>query len=51
MLRKTHVSIGIATALAVIHPGTVASCVFAIIGGAVGGWLPDIDLNTKKKIN
>ena len=51
MLRKTHISIGIATALAFISPTTVPSCLFAVMGGAIGGWLPDIDLNTRKKIN
>lgn len=51
MLRKTHISIGIATALAFIRPTTVPSCLFAVMGGAIGGWLPDIDLNTRKKIN
>ena len=50
MLRKTHISIGIATALAVIHPTSIAGCLCAIMGGAIGGWLPDVDLNTRKKI-
>ncbi len=48
MLRKTHISMGITTALIMLRPATVPGCLCALLGGAVGGWLPDIDLNTNK---
>ena len=43
MLGKTHLAVGIAAALAVTAPSTPAACFTAIIGGAVGGVLPDVD--------
>ena len=43
MLGKTHLAMGAATALAIIQPDTTAGCFAAIIGGVVGGVLPDID--------
>ena len=43
MLRKTHITIGIASALAITHPTTVSGVVTAMIGGGLGGWIVDID--------
>ena len=43
MLGKTHLAMGAAAALAVAQPDTTASCFAAIIGGVVGGVLPDVD--------
>lgn len=43
MLGKTHLAVGIATALAISQPHTARVCFAAIIGGAVGGVLPDVD--------
>ena len=43
MLGKTHITVGIAAALAVTHPETVPGVVTAMVGGAVGGWMPDVD--------
>lgn len=43
MLGKTHLAMGAAAALAITQPNTTAECFAAIIGGVVGGVLPDID--------
>ena len=46
MLGKTHFTVGIATALAITHPDTVQMVVLAAGAGAVGGVIPDIDIDT-----
>ena len=43
MLGKTHLAVGIAAALTVTQPTTLAECFTAVIGGAVGGVLADVD--------
>lgn len=43
MLGKTHLSIGIAVAAAVMQPETAHECLAAVLGGTVGGVLCDID--------
>ena len=44
MMGKTHLGIGIAASLAVVHPQTKEECLVAIMGGALGGVLADIDI-------
>ena len=44
MLGKTHVAVGVATALAVLHPASISGCMCAVAGGALGGWISDIDV-------
>ena len=44
MMGKTHLVVGIATALALTHPNDRASCIAAVIGGATGGIMADIDV-------
>ncbi len=44
MKGKTHVTVGVATALMVLHPDSVSGCLCAIAGGALGGWISDIDV-------
>lgn len=43
-MSRTHLAIGVGTALAVFHPQTAQGCCLAIMGGAVGGIMPDIDI-------
>ena len=43
MLGKTHLAVGVGAALTIAQPTTLAGCFTAIIGGAVGGVLPDVD--------
>ena len=45
MLGKTHVAIGVAASLALTTPDTMPEVISAIAGGAIGGWISDIDLN------
>ena len=40
---KTHLTIGVAAALAVTRPATVPGCLAAVMCGAVGGVICDID--------
>ena len=43
MMGKTHFTIGLATALVVLHPESVGECMVALIGGALGGVTADND--------
>ena len=43
MQGKAHIATGVAASLAVLHPATLGGCFAAVIGGAVGGGIPDID--------
>lgn len=43
MMAKTHLTIGVASALLILHPTTPEGCLFAIAGGALGGVAADID--------
>ena len=43
MMGKTHFTVGLATALAVLHPESVGECMVALIGGALGGVTADND--------
>lgn len=43
MMAKTHITVGIATSLALCQPKTVGEIFAAVIGGAAGGILCDIE--------
>lgn len=43
MMSKTHLSIGIATSLAVCQPATIKSLMITVAGGAIGSILCDIE--------
>ena len=52
MTSRTHIPIGVITALAVAQPATIPGCMCAIAGGAIGGLFPDIDnAPVQKKYN
>ncbi len=44
MMSKTHLAIGMATALALSTISTPAECAVALAGGAIGGVLADVDI-------
>lgn len=44
MMGKTHLTVGIATTMLFIQPRTKNELITTIIGGAIGGVLPDIDV-------
>lgn len=48
MMGKTHMVVGMAMALAVTTPDTVGGFITAIVGGAVGSSISDIDVNVSK---
>ncbi len=48
MMGKTHIAVGIATALALVQPHTPADCLLTLCGGAVGGLLCDVECREKK---
>ena len=50
MLGKTHVSAGMAASLLVLQPVSVAPLVCALLGGALGGWISDIDVRGAKLV-
>lgn len=43
MMSKTHIAVGIAASMAIMHPANVEGCLLAVTGGAIGGVLADID--------
>lgn len=43
MVGKTHIAVGIAAALGVTQPRTVGGCLAAVLGGAAGGIICDLD--------
>ena len=48
MLGKTHVSAGMAASLLVLQPVSVAPLACALLGGALGGWISDVDVRGAK---
>lgn len=48
MLGKTHVSAGMAASLLVLQPVSAAPLACALLGGALGGWISDIDVRGAK---
>lgn len=50
MLGKTHVSAGIAASLLALQPMSVAPLACALLGGALGGWISDVDVRGAKLV-
>ena len=48
MMSKTHIAVGMASALAVAQTGSVESCVAAVVGGSLGGIIADCDFHPSK---
>ena len=46
MMGRTHIAVGVATALVVTHPVTAGACVLGVVGGAIGSVIPDIDMKS-----
>lgn len=44
MMGKTHVAIGMATAMVVMQPSNFSECIVAISGGVLGGVVADVDI-------
>ena len=49
MMGKTHITVGIASALLVGQPSDFAGCLTAIIGGSVGGVMCDIEVRSNPR--
>ena len=48
MLGNTHIALGIASSLVLTQPQTVSEVIVAVAGGAIGGWIADIDCKDQK---
>lgn len=48
MLGNTHIALGIASSLVLTQPKTVPEVIAAVAGGAIGGWIVDIDCKDQK---
>lgn len=48
MMSKTHIAVGMATALAIAQTGSVESCVAAVVGGSLGGIIADCDIHPSR---
>ncbi len=48
MMGKTHLFVGAASALALSRPDTPEYCITAMIGGALGGIISDIDMHDNR---
>jgi len=44
MMGKTHMAAGVASSLIIMQPKSYEECILALIGGAVGGVLADVDI-------
>lgn len=49
MMGKTHIAMGVAAGLAVCQPASWGECVAAVLGGATGGVLCDIECRSKRR--
>lgn len=47
-MSKTHIAVGVASALAIAQTGSVESCVAAVIGGSIGGIIADCDITPSR---
>lgn len=47
MLGKTHFVLGMASALVITQPQTIPGVITSMIGGAIGGWIVDIDIKNR----
>lgn len=47
MLERTHFVLGMASALVITQPQTVPEVIAAMTGGALGGWIVDVDLKNR----
>ena len=47
MLGKTHIALGMASALVITHPETIPGVITAMAGGAIGGWIVDVDIKNR----
>lgn len=50
MMSRTHMVIGVAASLAVLQPETALECTAAVVGGALGATISDIDVLWKKRM-
>ena len=47
MLGNTHFVLGMASALVITHPDNVPGVITAMAGGAIGGWIVDVDIKNR----
>ena len=47
-MSKTHIAVGVASALAIAQTGSAESCVAAMIGGSIGGIIADCDITPSR---
>lgn len=50
MNAETHMYVGAAASLAILQPTSIDNTLICIAGGMLGGWLCDIDVNSKSDI-
>ena len=48
MMSKTHIAVGVASALAIAQTGVPESCVAAVVGGSIGGIIADCDITPSR---
>lgn len=48
MMSSTHIAVGVAVAALAVQPQTAGDVIAAVVGGAVGGLICDIDIRTGK---
>lgn len=49
MMGKTHIAVGVATALFAVQPNDIQGCMLGIVGGATGGILCDIEVRSNRR--
>lgn len=48
MMGKTHITMGIASAVLITQPSTIGGCILAIVGGSTGGIMCDIEVHSNR---
>ncbi|MBQ2680710.1 MAG: metal-dependent hydrolase [Eggerthellaceae bacterium] len=48
MMSKTHIAVGVASAIVIAQTGSAESCVAAMIGGSIGGIIADCDITPSR---
>ena len=47
MLGRTHFVLGMASAIVITQPHTVSGIITTMLGGAIGGWIVDVDMKNR----
>ena len=50
MMSGTHMLVGVSASLAILQPTTITECICVAAGGAIGGFIPDLDMRSSEGV-